>query len=203
MQVKISFLVWTILFLVIGVCQASPLQDFSQGKTALDINWRPNVELRHSPVDSLPTGIEFSLTHGLGDKTAVEYRQTRYDSFYLAKNTARNEELNLLYKYNNNIQFYSGYSTTSFKVENTNIDLKKNVLQLGLIGMKPLSAKTTLYAIVGGGNNVINIEAGWSYLLRPGLELNASYRHLSVESIGPARAKAHFRGVGLGLTCKF
>lgn len=200
---KVMLLVWTIFFSLVSTCQASPLQDFTQGNTALEINWRPNVEFRHTPENSLPTGIEFSLSHGLGDKTAVEYRHISGESFSKSVDTFHNTELNLLYKLDNNIQLYSGYSATSVRVKATNLLLEKNQMQFGLIGIKPLSKKTTLYAIAGGGNNLVNIEAGLSYLLSPGLELNATYRHLSVENMVPAKTKAHIRGVGLGIGYKF
>lgn len=203
MQLKSIVSGWTIFLLLTGACQAAPLQDFSRGSTAVAIEWRPNVEMRHTPVDTVPTAVELGLTHGIGDKTALEFRHSSYDSFYKTRDTSRNNELNLLYKYNDNIQFYSGYSSTSVREAGSSRRLENTSWQFGLIALKPLTAKTTVYAVVGVGNHLTNIEAGWSYLLGPGLELDATYRHLSVEKLGGENVKAHLRGFGLGVTYKF
>lgn len=200
---RLPLMIWTICFFLTCVCQASPLDDYSHGGTALEINWRPNLELRHTPVPNTPTASEYGITRGLGDKTAFMFRRTNYDSYSNGRDTTRNSEFNILYRYSDTLRFFAGYSATSVREEPTSLQFHKNTLQFGLIGMMPLNAKSILYAVAAGGNHLVNIEAGWSYLLSPGLELNATYRHLSLENISSSVDKAHLRGFGLGLTYKF
>lgn len=191
-------IVLMVLNLFLNSCQASPLDNFSQGKTAVDINCKLyNFEGTG--------GHEFSWSTGLGNNWAVNYRQTGYDAAPGAIDMrVKNQEFNILHKCQDNIQVYAGYSATQGLCQGGHSGrTAKNVMQLGAIVEKKISNRTVLYAIVGGGQNVTNVEIGVSYLLRPGWELNATYRHFTVEKVGVDKCKENYRGFGLGITYKF
>lgn len=186
-----------VLMLCSHICFASPLEDFSQGRTAIDLSWKP-VTFEGSNV------FDFSVSTGLGNNWAVNYRQINYDTSYEALDySAKNRELNLIYKVNENVQLYTGYSKTTGYNKTVGEDSQdKNVIQVGAIATKKLSDRMTLYTILGGGINVANVEFGLSYQICPVIEITSTYRHLSVEKIGPSKVKENFRGFGMGVTYK-
>ncbi len=94
------------------------------------------------------------------------------------------------------MQLYIGHSHTESEAGH------KSVVQAGVIAARKLSDRVTLYTILGAGRDVVNVEFGLSYRLRPDLELTTTYRHLTVEKVGRASAKENFRGFGLGVTWK-
>lgn len=181
-----------------SMCFASPLDNFSKGAVAVDAQWSVHG------FQGTNSDTNFGITAALGDNWAVNYRQTDYkpnDSISTFK--AKNRELNLIYKVKDNLQLYGGYSKTSSTDLFSGLALPdKNVAQIGAIALKKLGDRTTLYTIIGGGKNVTNIEFGLSYQLYPGLELTSTYRHLSVEKVGPLSNKLNLRGFGLGATWK-
>ncbi len=181
-----------------SICFASPLANFSKGAVAVDLEWSAHAS------QGTNTTNNFGITTAVGDRWAINYRQTNYDpkdeslAFH-----AKNKEVNLIYKIHDNLQLYSGYSRTSATNETTGLELPdKNVVQIGAIVTKKLSERTTLYTILGGGKNVTNIEFGLSYQLQPGVELTSTYRHFSAEKAGPAENKLNLRGFNLGMTWK-
>lgn len=177
---------------------ASPLQDFSRGHMAFDVNWKP---------DAFRGGTnkwEISGTAGLDGRWAVNYRQINFSpKFENCELSTSNKELNLIYKVNPNIQLYTGYSMTKGHetLSGNHIPDKKTV-QGGIIGMKNLGHSTTLYGILGGGNHTDNIEFGLSYQLQKNLEITTSYRHLEFKRIGSEHYEEDFRGFGVGFTYK-
>jgi len=179
------------------VCYASPLNDFTRGATVVDLNSNIHTFLGSNCYD-------FTVSTGLGKGWATSSRQTGYDTSYnVSAYRVKNREINLLRKINDNIQIYTGYSQTTGYDKLVGHDLKdKVVLQAGLIARKKLGDKLTLYTILGGGRNVTNIEFGLSHQLKPGLELTTTYRHLTVEKVGPLQAKENLRGFALGLTLR-
>jgi len=192
-----AFLIALALVLLSQVCLASPLDNFSRGSMAIDVSLKPYAFEGSNAWD-------IGMTAGLDKKWAVAGRQARYDSGYAGVNyRTANQELNLIYKVNDQLQLYTGYSHTTGIRQATGLNVAdKDVFQAGVIAIKKLDKRTTLYTILGGGKNVANVEVGLSYQLAPCLELTSTYRHLTVEKVGPAAIKENFRGFGLGLTYK-
>jgi hypothetical protein len=194
---KLIVLLTVVLLLMGGIVQASPLTDFSQGRVAVDLMWQPHTfEGTYA--------FAGSATVGLGGNWAIGYRQLGYEVSTPAGDwRTRNQEINLIHKLREDIQLYAGYARTtgSGLHGSRGLDTKK-VLQAGAILSKKLGDRTVAYAILGGGANLTNIEFGLSWQMEPGLELTATYRHLTVEKVGPVGAKENFRGFGAGLTWK-
>jgi long-subunit fatty acid transport protein len=165
---------------------------------AIDVNWKP---------DSFEGGkdkYDISGTLGLNNRLALNYRQMAYSpSYHSADFETSNKELNLIYKIDPHFQVYAGYSRTTGHDALSGYELtKKNVMQAGIIAMKSLNNRTTLYTLLGGGNNVANVEFGLSYQIKSNIELTSTYRHLSVEKVGSSKLKENYRGFGLGITYK-
>lgn len=185
-----------VLLLYCQAGDASPLQDFSPGHMAIDVNWKP---------DSFRGGKnnwEFSGTAGLNNHWAVNYRQISFNPTYEGRNLyTNNKELNLIYKINPSIQLYAGYSLTKGHETGSGNDLpQKNLVQGGIIGMKSIGHGTILFGNVGGSNHSANIEFGLSHQIQKNLEVTATYRHLEFREA--SNLQEDFRGFGIGFTYK-
>ncbi|MDR7867080.1 MAG: hypothetical protein RIN56_09670 [Sporomusaceae bacterium] len=189
---KIVILMAAVLLLAAAPVCASPLQDFSSGRLALDLNWKPySFSGGHAA--------EFGVTAGLGGHWALAFRQINFDTAGHTRDYGtHNREINLIRKLGDGLQLYVGHSRTC---GGAGINAK-NVLQAGVIAARKLGDRYTLYAILGGGKNVANIEFGLSYRLNPHLELTSTYRHLTADKIGEGAPRHNYRGFGLGLTWK-
>ena len=177
------------------LCAASPLTDFSKGSTAVDVSYNIHT------FEGLNNSYSYGVTTGLGNDWALNFRQAGYDPHHNLYNyKAINREMNAFRKIDDNWQIYGGYSTTSGSGNGTS--LHKNVVQGGVIGTKKLNERTTFFANMGGGENVTNIEFGFSYQLQPGWEVSTVYRHLTVEKIHQYDDKLNLRCISLGLTWK-
>jgi hypothetical protein len=194
---KKLFLILAVLALLSGTGQASPLDDFAPGRWAVDLSWKPHVYMGANAFD-------FGVAAGLGNNWAVAYRQIGYDTAGESgdyRTTSR--DLCLVRKLGDGLQLFVGGSRTTGRGQGSGDALAaKTVLQAGAIAIRKLSDRLTLYGILGGGSNVTNVEFGLYYRISPSLELTSTYRHLTVEKVGSARAKENFRGFGLGVTVK-
>lgn len=96
------------------------MDNFSKGSTAVDLAWSAHA------FEGGNNSYNFGINHALGDNWAVNYRQTSYAPNYESAHfDAKNRELNLIHKINNNLQLYAGYSRTN--ANNEIKDLEKNV----------------------------------------------------------------------------
>lgn len=189
---KLVILMAAVLLLTAAPVCASPLQDFSSGRLAVDLNWKPYSF-------SGGNAGEFGVTAGLGGDWAIAYRQISLDTAGYARDyRVQSREINLIRRLGDGFQFYVGHSRTGGGAGIA----AKNVLQAGVIAARKLGERFTLYTILGGGKNVANVEFGLSYQLNPHLELTSTYRHLTVERIGEGASRHNYRGFGLGLTWK-
>lgn len=192
---KKLFLTLLLLFCC-SYTNASPLQDFSQGKVAFDVNWKP---------DSFRGGQnkwEYSITTGVGSRLALGYRQIDFSPRFLGKQIdASNKEVNIIYKMNENIQLTAGYSMTKRHgaFSDRSSEDNANMAEAGIIAVKSLGHATTLYTLLAIGSKGDNVEFGLSYQIRKNLELTTTYRHLEYNS---GFGQEDFRGFGVGLTLK-
>lgn len=189
---KLVIIMAAVLLLTAAPVCASPLEDLSSGRWAVDLNWKPySFSGGHAS--------EFGITAGLGDGWALAFRQINFDTAgHMRDYGVHNREINLIRKLGGGLQLYAGYSRTG---DGAGI-AAKNVVQAGVIAARKLGDRFTLYTILGGGKDVANVEFGLSYRLNPHLELTSTYRHLTVEHIGAGASRHNYRGFGLGLTWK-
>ncbi len=189
---KLVIIMAAVLLLTVAPVCASPLEDLSSGRWAIDLNWKPySFSGGHAS--------EFGVTAGLGGDWALAFRQINFDTGGHTRDYGvHNREINLIRKLGDGLQLYAGHSRTGGGAGIS----AKNVVQVGVIAARKLGDRFTLYTILGGGKNVANVEFGLSYRLKPHLELNSTYRHLTVEHIGDRASRHNYRGFGLGLTWK-
>lgn len=204
---KVLILAVALLF-VSGVCAASPLTDYSQGKAAIDITFNPNQDLKvgSESYDGKSSNLDGSFTIGVGNRFAVQYRQLDSEA---VSNKLNVQEFNVLYKVNKHVSAYTGFAKTYYSVfANDGMELKgpnNNHWQVGLIGSAPIYDKTTAYGIVSAGRDLRSWEVGVSYALAKNMELNVLYRDYKAENLswGGSSADARVKGLGYGLTFKF
>ncbi|MEN6568044.1 MAG: hypothetical protein ABFC57_17305 [Veillonellales bacterium] len=215
--------------LAAGICSASPLTDYSQGKTAVNINWFPNLQMKdHSSYPSF-TGsaindtvnangkrgnFDWSLTTGLGGNWAIQYRQfnPKSRSSDISKFGMKTQEVNVLYKLDKNVSAFSGWHQGKYDFlssGDTTTTSNKNTLQVGLVGITRLAPKTQLYGVIGFGKDLENYEIGTSYALDKNLDFDLLYRYKKVKKLYNIEYNVHYhddvtaKGLGCGITYKF
>ena len=214
---------------------ASPLNDYSAGKTSIDLTWRQSDVKTTDSEDEVSFGkksnLDWGVTTGLGNNFAIQYNGynakskdaiswSNVDETGIAHVDLKTQELNVLYKLNNNLSVYTGL--VRFKAsENANISYNdgspsefesnttkaKNKIQFGVIGSTKLAEKTTAYAQVGVASNFTNWKVGVSQEIAPNVEFNVDYRRLKAKKldfgIGDGEFDVSAKGIGFGITCKF
>ncbi|BBB90096.1 MAG TPA: outer membrane beta-barrel protein [Methylomusa anaerophila] len=183
---------------------AGPLNHFSQGNTALDYNIKVHNEV--DTKNARDTNYEWSITTALSKKFALQYRDTHYDGdVYDGRHRSNHREFNVCYELDPHYQIFVGHTWTSSKNAATGRDMPdRTAVVLGVVGIKELSKKYTLYGILAtDGTHVANVEFGLAYKLAKNWELNTTYRHLTVGMGGPANPTMALRSFGIGLTDKF
>jgi hypothetical protein len=205
------------LFLFASVCAASPLTDYSQGKAAIDITFDANQDVSTSSngpevkSDGKNSNIDGTITIGVGNKFAVQYRQMDSEGdawLYTGIPRVNHQEFNLLYQVNKNVSAFTGFTKTSFGAKQAGMELKgpnNNGWHIGLVGSVPIAKKTTAYGIVSAGSDIRSWEAGVSYALAKNTELNILYRDFKADDLtwGGGSVDTRVKGFGYGLTFKF
>ena len=203
----------TLAVLSIGasVGYASPLTDYSVGKTTIDLmvrNTDSEVTDREGPISlGRKSNLDFGITTGLGNRLAIQYSNYNAKAkdavFYSSASETdrmngklKTQEFNIMYKVDKNISAYTGLVTIKGSlIENdrdngTNIDTTypyssgtKKKMQFGLVGSTKLGEKTSAYAQVGVASDYTNWKIGVSQEIAPNLDFNIDYRRLKVKKL--------------------
>ena len=210
-----------------GVALASPLTDYSAGKTAIDLTWR-NVQDEGSLLGvnaalDRKYNLDLGVTVGLGGKFAFQYNQlnpkaevTSIAAPPLSGDRLRakiwTQQYNVLYKISENVSAYTGVFKTHSHFSDIDLPMigaktrERNIWQVGVSGSTKLAPKTTLYGSIGLGKNLTDFTAGVSYEFAPNTELSLSYRDFKVDhnvSLHNNIIDYEANGLGLGVTHKF
>lgn len=204
---------------------AAPLNDYSAGKTQVDLTWRQDS--LHSANNNVGSAdydkkgnMEFGITTGLGNNFALQYNningKSKDTSFvngggpFTAAATLKMQEFNVLYKVDNNLSVYTGIASVKGSIDSTIGNPEsdtKNKLQFGVIGSTKLADKTTAYAKIGVASGLTNWKVGVSQEIAPNLELNLGYGSLKVNKMafnnGMGDVDMTSKGVGFGISYKF
>jgi opacity protein-like surface antigen len=204
------------LFYSIGV--ASPLMNYSAGKTSIDytqysnenikdvwkvVNYGNTTEWHHPNNKSYSLGI----TTGLGNKWALQYRQfnTKMDFVGVGMKT---QEVNVLHKMNEHLSAFVGWHQGKYTNDMATAE-NKDVFQAGLVGSMPIAPKTELFGVVGLGRDLVNYEAGVAYQIAKNLDVNVEYRYKKVRNLKDYMGGVNYQetiiaqGFGFGLTYSF
>jgi hypothetical protein len=213
--------------------------DYSKGKASIDLIWRntkndgPGVDINgNDGTIAFPhkNSLDAGLTFGLGDNTAVQYRNFGAKSqplTYMATDGSTfnqtlkltTNEFNVLYKLDKNVAAFVGLvraqtdysastSTPTASVSNSmDASATKTLSQLGIVASTVIADKTTLWGSVAvGSSSLTDWEIGASYGFAPNLEFDIDYREIKLDS-GIADADsfntAKAKGLGFGVTYKF
>ncbi len=208
------------LSMISSVSFASPLMDYSKGKTSVDINFYPSIDshlTNTSGYDQSPKGksdnFEWGLTTGLGNNFAVQFRQFNpetktFDNGSIDESVkVLTKEFNVLYSLNKNLSVFVGYQWAKLQdnIPDYSISTSKNRTQFGLNASTSIDPQTNLFGIVGVGNDLTNYEIGISHNIAPQLELNVSYRDLHIKNVpgDDTKRSAEYKGMGYGVIYKF
>ncbi|SDF11326.1 outer membrane beta-barrel protein [Sporomusa acidovorans] len=190
---------------------ASPLNDYSAGKTSIDLTWRQSDVKTTDSEDEVSFGkkhnLDWGVTTGLGNNFAIQYNGynakskdavswSNVDETGIAHVDLKTQEFNVLYKLNKNVSVYTGlvrlkaeenanisYTDGSPSEFESNTTKTKNKIQFGVIGSTKLAEKTTAYAQVGVASNFTNWKVGVSQEIAPNVEFNVDYRRLKAKKL--------------------
>jgi len=204
-----------ILVGLMGVCCASafasPLQDYSLGAFAVDLSLSQlKVTSASDDWDSNYNG-GFGVTAGLGGNWALQFRNNSWSASRslgpttLELNACVND-LNLLYKLNQNFRLFVGGNKLNVTFRDLHYD--RTTAQIGLVAVVKLSPKFTGWGGLSTGADIFSAEAGLGYALSKHLEVNIfytyrNYTNLEFNSARPLRTSARVQGVGAGITATF
>ena len=204
---------------------ASPLADYSAGKTAVDITWRKSAVDANSQFsnDSLDKkgNVEFGVTTGLGGKYALQYTYANNKSAdtmlpdgagssYRENGSLKVQDFNVLYKLDKNVSLYTGIVSLKGNVDaegGAPASASTSKMQLGVIGQMKIGSKTTAYAQLGLASHFTNWKIGVSQEVVPNVDLDINYRMTDAKRMGFDNGMGNVdmkaKGLGIGLTFKF
>lgn len=212
-----------LIFFLMGaaVAFAAPLTDYTLGETALDLAWRPNLNMDLTNTIGVSremqgerSNFEYGITVGLGHRFALQYRDFDPDTKVLGTSyrPLDSDEINLLYKLDDGLSVFVG----SQRVKYTQINTSGTVLaeteydrafQYGLVWSKDIGHKLTPFVVAGGGHHVTNFELGLAYPLADNLDFNVSYRVFKAKDMKYTTTDVYadysVKGMGYGVTYRF
>lgn len=218
------------LSVVTSVGFASPLNDFSQGKVAVDISARPSNDLKVSDIygeDTFDgkTSWDYGLTVGLGNNFAFQYKNYNpkskdYDLYGITTANGRldTQEFNILYKLDKNFTVFTGMNQAKsiygiHGIGDFTGDTKTN-WQIGVTGQTALGDKVTGYATISAGGDTNAYKIGASYAIDKNIDFDVFYGENKYKKVKfnptfadalglPNDADYTVKGLGYGVTYKF
>lgn len=182
------------LLAVSSVGFASPLNDFSQGKVAIDVSVIPNSDLKASEgIHAWPKTFdgkdyrEYGIAIGLGNNLALQYCKGNPKSQYTDNlnghlvthsGEVETQEFNVMHKINNNYSIFTGIKQVKEKTYGSGREFDgdtKTNWQLGVTGQTQLGKNLIGYATLAAGKDVTNWKLGMSYELNRNLDFNIFY----------------------------
>ena len=204
---------------------AAPLNDYSAGKTSVDVTWRQSSldATSQGATDSLSKkgSMEFGITTGLGDNFAFQYTNANNKSkdtnlpdgsggTYRENGSLKMQEFNVLYKLDKNVSAYVGMVNLKGTINDTDAGTSsgsKNKLQFGVMGSTKLADKTAAYAQIGVASSFNSWKIGIAQEIAPNLELNVDYRRTQAKKMnfdnGLGDVDMTAKGLGVGISYKF
>ena len=223
MRKTVSLAIAAATMLAANIGFAAPLSDYSAGKTAIDLTFRNTDVADKGPGYDISfdkkNNMDWGITTGLGNKFAVQYngynaktKDTYVEQFGISgKGELKNQELNVLYKIDDNVSAYMGVVQSKWTISEDSSGSSstdsKNEIQFGLIGSTKIVDKTTAYASFAAGSDLINWKVGLSQEIVPNVDLNVDYRSLKVKNLTGSdftdKVDTTAKGLGVGVTYKF
>ena len=154
---------------------ASPAAVFEQGAIVVELGGTLNPKVKGQGDVTLEakgeSGYKFSVTTGLSDKFALQYRQgfckSEEKTFGPMTTYAESKpvDFNLLYKVNPHLMLIAGYEHTKIAYGDFIAPKSHSGFHIGLTGSHKLDDKATLFATLVSGKDASLKEAGIIYKL--------------------------------------
>lgn len=208
-----------------SVASASPLTDYSQGKTSIDLTYRNTQQTSNDSSDGKTTlnkkfNPEVGVTVGLGGNFAFQYNGSYYESKNTnvpawsttsdSKTKFQSNEYNVLYKLDKHVSGFVGVNRVQAKAFGADgswneTSKSESRFQAGLIGTTTLAKNLVGYANVGVGNDLVKWGIGVGYQFAPGLEFNVDYAETKMNDLefNGYNSDTTAKGLGFGVTYKF
>jgi len=220
MKKTISLAIAAATMLAASIGFAAPLNDYSAGKTAVDITFREDDVAYKGPGYDVSfdkkNNVEWGITTGLGNNFAIQYigYDTKTKNTYVAdfgtsgKGELKTSEYNLLYKIDEHVAAYAGIVQSKWTISGDSFDSSstdnKSKVQFGVIGSTKIADKTTAYASFAVASDVTNWKLGVSQEIAPNVAINLDYRYLKVKNLTgndfSDKVDVTEKGLGLGVT---
>ncbi len=229
---KIGLLASVLLFSS-SVAFATPLNDFSAGKLALDVSVNLDSKMEFDDYYKGENNLDYGLTVGLGKKFAFQYKNNgspqsrdlyRYSASGVLEGIEsfklRSQEFNLLYKINNSLTVFTGVNQAKLRFNITpqygyvstvsSFENNKSNIQIGITQLTPINKKLINYSTVAIGKDFNYFILGLGYAIDKNLDLNVFYSQykygnfpVNTTNLGNIGVNAITKGLGLGITYKF
>lgn len=210
------------LILASATAYASPAAEFEKGAVVLEAGGAFNSKVKgegymKTDVDG-DSGYKYSVTAGLSDKFAFQFKQGDFKSIektvaipnvgsLTTYAEAKPTDFNLLYKVNPSLMLITGYEHTKISYGRFVESATRSAFHIGLTGTHKIDDKTTLFATILTGNNVGLREAGVSYKLSEKSSFTVSYAERKANNMDlkiagvPKTNKVDYTMIGI--TCMF
>jgi len=202
---------------------ASPVTDFEKGDITVEFGSTLNSTFHGSgEVEGEAggkSGFKYGVTAGLGDDWAIQFKGGKFKSedfsaystsLHTTVNTygkSTHQEFNLIRRLSPNVAAVAGWVQNKFSYSNTVEPATIASVHAGLIANQKLDEKSTLFAAVFGGKDVLFWEAGISYQIAKDTHFNVSYGERQFKNVDldvPAYSLHKKEDYKLkGITCLF
>jgi opacity protein-like surface antigen len=208
---------------------APPTENFELGKGEVDIGTSilPSMStkfIRYGIVQSGDAKHKAlgGVTVGLGHNLAFQYRydenasESKIAAADLAENMSLiNQQYNLVYKVNDNINVYAGamHSVDHVRFSSTGVgggvsldeSSSKNILQIGANYHKKIAKNTIGWVDAALGNDLRHYEAGIGYNFAKNLDFDLSYQYTKISDFCRETVNPNFvtQGLYAGIQLKF
>jgi len=202
---------------------ASPVTDFEKGHVTVEFGSTLNSTFNGSGEVTGEaggkSGFKYGVTAGLGDNWAIQFKGGKFKSEdFSAYSTSlgfpvttygksTHEEFNLIHRISPNVSAVAGWVQNKFSYGKYVAPATISSFHAGFMADKKLNEKSTAFASVLGGKDVLFWEAGISYQIAKDAHFNVSYGEREFKNVDlnvPAFSVYKKENYKLkGITCLF
>lgn len=191
MKKKIAAAVLGIVMAGVTAAYASPVTDFEKGNVTVEFGSTLNSTFNGSgEVEGEAggkSGFKYGVTAGLGKDWAIQFKGGKFKSedFSAYSNSlhstvhtygkSTHQEFNVIRRISPNVSAVAGWVQNEFSYSNTVEPATISSFHAGFMANQKLNEKSTAFAAVFGGKDVLFWEAGISYQITKDTHFNVSY----------------------------
>ncbi len=223
MKKKIAAAVFGLLMAGVTAVYASPVTDFEKGHVTVEFGSTLNSTFNGSGEVTGEaggkSGFKYGVTAGLGDDWAIQFKGGKFKSEVFSAYSASigapvttygkstHEEFNLIRRISPNVSAVVGWVQNEFSYGILVAPATISSFHAGFMADKKLNEKSTAFAAVLSGKDVLFWEAGVSYQIAKDAHFNVSYGEREFKNVDlnvPAHSLYKKEDYKLkGITCLF